>query len=136
MPVYSERFFRSGPMRIHLRDWGHTGAPPLIIVHGLRDHSHSFDDLAHALVDRFHITAGSPADWFWPTWCCFWTALLAVLIRVPDRIDKMTGKQLAIFRDLRLSEPQEFYFALLLAIYLLSVRARLARSQCPEPGIR
>jgi len=77
---------------------------------------------------RLHLTAGSAADWFWPTWCCFWTALIAVLIRVPDRIDKLTGKQLAIFRDLRLSEPQEFYFALLLAIYLLSVRARLARA--------
>jgi hypothetical protein len=77
---------------------------------------------------RLDIEAGSAAAWFWPTWCCFWTALMAVLIRVPDRIDKLTGKQLAIFRDLRLSEPQEFYFALLLAIYLLSVRARLARS--------
>jgi len=57
MPEYSERFFRSGPLRIHFRDWGNVGAPPVIIVHGLRDHSHSFDDLARGLMDRFRVLA-------------------------------------------------------------------------------
>jgi pimeloyl-ACP methyl ester carboxylesterase len=57
MPQYSERFFRSGTLRIHFRDWGNPDAPPLIIVHGLRDHSHSFDDLAEALSARFHVLA-------------------------------------------------------------------------------
>lgn len=57
MPEYSERFLRSGTLRIHFRDWGNAGAPPLLIVHGLRDHSHSFDDLARGLLDRFHVLA-------------------------------------------------------------------------------
>jgi pimeloyl-ACP methyl ester carboxylesterase len=57
MPEYTERFFRSGTLRIHFRDWGDATAPPLIIVHGLRDHSHSFDDLARGLLDRFHVFA-------------------------------------------------------------------------------
>ena len=57
MAEYGERFFRSGTLRIHFRDWGDAAAPPLIIVHGLRDHSHSFDDLARALIDRFHVFA-------------------------------------------------------------------------------
>jgi pimeloyl-ACP methyl ester carboxylesterase len=57
MPEYSERFFRSGTLRIHFRDWGTADAPPLVIVHGLRDHSHSFDDLARGLLDRFHVLA-------------------------------------------------------------------------------
>src|SRR5262249_49000889 len=57
MPEFSERFFRSGTLRIHFRDWGDPHLPPLVIVHGLRDHSHSFDDLARALVDRFHVLA-------------------------------------------------------------------------------
>ena len=56
MTAPSERFFRSGTLRIHFRDWGGEG-PPLVIVHGLRDHSHSFDDLAAALADRFHVHA-------------------------------------------------------------------------------
>lgn len=57
MPEYSERFFRSGTLRIHFRDWGNPEAPPLLIVHGLRDHSHSFDDLSRGLLDRFHVFA-------------------------------------------------------------------------------
>jgi pimeloyl-ACP methyl ester carboxylesterase len=57
MPEYSERFFRSGTLRIHFRDWGDPALPPLVVVHGLRDHSHSFDDLARGLLDRFHVLA-------------------------------------------------------------------------------
>jgi pimeloyl-ACP methyl ester carboxylesterase len=57
MPEYGERFFRSGTLRIHFRDWGDPTAPPLILVHGLRDHSHSFDDLARGLLDRHHVIA-------------------------------------------------------------------------------
>lgn len=57
MPEYGERFFRSGALRIHVRDWGNPDLPPLVIVHGLRDHSHSFDDLARGLLDRFHVLA-------------------------------------------------------------------------------
>src|SRR5262249_62076533 len=57
MPEFSERFFRSGTLRIPFRDWGDPALPPLVIVHGLRDHSHSFDDLARGLLDRFHVLA-------------------------------------------------------------------------------
>jgi pimeloyl-ACP methyl ester carboxylesterase len=57
MPEFSERFFRSGTLRIHFRDWGDPHLPPLVIVHGLRDHSHSFDGLARGLLDRFHVFA-------------------------------------------------------------------------------
>jgi pimeloyl-ACP methyl ester carboxylesterase len=57
VPEFSERFFRSGTLRIHFRDWGDATNPPLVIVHGLRDHSHSFDDLARGLLDRFHVLA-------------------------------------------------------------------------------
>lgn len=55
MPEFQERFFRSGTLRIHFREWLNPGARPVIVVHGLRDHSHSFDDLARSLVDRFHV---------------------------------------------------------------------------------
>jgi pimeloyl-ACP methyl ester carboxylesterase len=57
MPEFTERFFRSATLRIHFRDWGDASLPPLVIVHGLRDHSHSFDDLSRALADRFHVLA-------------------------------------------------------------------------------
>jgi len=57
MPEFAERFFRSGSLRIHVRDWGDTALPSLVLVHGLRDHSHSFDDIARGLLDRFHVLA-------------------------------------------------------------------------------
>ena len=55
MGEFSERFFRSGTLRIHCRDWHGAGRRPLVIVHGLRDHSHSFDELARSLRDDFHV---------------------------------------------------------------------------------
>src|SRR6185436_19884485 len=57
MPEFSERFFRSGTLRIHVREWGDQTRQSLVLVHGLRDHSHSFDDLARGLVDRFRVLA-------------------------------------------------------------------------------
>jgi pimeloyl-ACP methyl ester carboxylesterase len=57
MREYSERFFRSGPLRIHFRDWGSPGNPPLVLVHGLRDHSHSFDDLSRGLSRDYRVYA-------------------------------------------------------------------------------
>jgi pimeloyl-ACP methyl ester carboxylesterase len=57
MPEFAERFFRSGALRIHVREWGDATLPHLVLVHGLRDHSHSFDDLARGLLDRFHVLA-------------------------------------------------------------------------------
>ena len=55
MREYRERFFRSGPLRIHFRDWGAEENPPLVLVHGLRDHSHSFDDLSRALSRDYRV---------------------------------------------------------------------------------
>lgn len=57
MREFHERFLRSGTLRIHVRDWGDPAFPPLVVVHGLRDHSHSFDDLARGLLDRFRVLA-------------------------------------------------------------------------------
>ncbi|NNM01226.1 MAG: hypothetical protein HKO62_10785 [Gammaproteobacteria bacterium] len=60
------------------------------------------------------------ADWFWPTYELFPVALLAFVIRLPERLADLGG--------LRYSEFQEYYFALFLTLYLASVRRRL------EPG--
>ena len=57
MRDYRERFYRSGPLRIHFRDWGRPENPPLVLVHGLRDHSHSFDDLSRELSRDYRVYA-------------------------------------------------------------------------------
>jgi pimeloyl-ACP methyl ester carboxylesterase len=43
-------------VRLNYLDWGGTG-PALVLVHGLTDSPHIFDDLAPGLRDRFHVVA-------------------------------------------------------------------------------
>lgn len=43
-------------VRIHYLDWG-GGGDPLVLVHGLGDSPHLFDDLAPLLTDRFRVVA-------------------------------------------------------------------------------
>ncbi|HEY3942025.1 MAG TPA: alpha/beta hydrolase [Acidimicrobiales bacterium] len=44
-------------LRLHYLDWGNDGAPPLIMIHGNRDHGHNWDWMADRLADRYHILA-------------------------------------------------------------------------------
>lgn len=68
--------------------------------------------------------------WFWPTLECFPTALLAILVRLPERIKSLFNiEQLPL--ELRFSEPQEYYFALFLLLYLAVARARLKKLGSP-----
>lgn len=52
----SHSFF-SQRLRIHYLDWGNPDAPPLLLVHGNRDHCHNWDWVAEALRDDYHIIA-------------------------------------------------------------------------------
>lgn len=49
--------FISQRLRLHYADWGNAGAPPLLLVHGGRDHCRSWDWVAERLRDRFHVIA-------------------------------------------------------------------------------
>ncbi|MDF1686412.1 MAG: pimeloyl-ACP methyl ester carboxylesterase [Parvibaculaceae bacterium] len=44
-------------LRLHYVDWGNEGAPPLLLVHGGRDHCRNWDWVAQSLKDRYHIIA-------------------------------------------------------------------------------
>ena len=48
---YSQR------LRLHYLDWGNPDAPPLLLVHGNRDHCHNWDWVAQELRDEYHIIA-------------------------------------------------------------------------------
>ena len=50
-------YYISQRLRLHYVDWGNPEAPPLILVHGGRDHARSWDQVARALRDRFHVVA-------------------------------------------------------------------------------
>ncbi|MET0251529.1 MAG: alpha/beta fold hydrolase, partial [Novosphingobium sp.] len=49
--------FVSQRMRLHYADWGNRDAPPLLLVHGGRDHCRSWDWTAQALRDDWHVLA-------------------------------------------------------------------------------
>lgn len=47
--------FESQRLRLHGVAWGDPGAPPLVLVHGGRDHCRSWDPIAEALADEWRI---------------------------------------------------------------------------------
>jgi pimeloyl-ACP methyl ester carboxylesterase len=49
--------FISQRLKLRYVDWGNTDAPPLILLHGGRDHSRSWDWTAQALRDKWHVIA-------------------------------------------------------------------------------
>jgi len=44
-------------LRLHYVDWGNESAPPLLLIHGGRDHCRNWDWTAHALREQYHIIA-------------------------------------------------------------------------------
>jgi pimeloyl-ACP methyl ester carboxylesterase len=51
------RFYSSQRLRMHYVAWGDESKPPLILVHGTRDHARSWDRVAEALLDRYCVYA-------------------------------------------------------------------------------
>lgn len=62
-------------------------------------------------------------SWFWPTFDCLPTALLAIVVRLPERLKDVAGLE-SLPLEIRYSEPQEYYFALFLALYLAAMFVR------------
>jgi pimeloyl-ACP methyl ester carboxylesterase len=44
-------------LRLHYVDWGNDGAPPMLLVHGGRDHCRNWDWVAEAFRGEYHIIA-------------------------------------------------------------------------------
>src|SRR5436190_5420294 len=44
-------------MRFHFTEWGDPGAPPVVLLHGGNQSSHSWDLVSLHLADRFHVYA-------------------------------------------------------------------------------
>lgn len=47
--------YMSQRLQLHYVDWGNESAPPLLMVHGGRDHCRNWDWVAEALCDDWHI---------------------------------------------------------------------------------
>jgi pimeloyl-ACP methyl ester carboxylesterase len=53
----TSHWYFSQRLRLHYVDWGNESAPPLLLVHGGRDHCRNWDWVARALRDEYHILA-------------------------------------------------------------------------------
>jgi pimeloyl-ACP methyl ester carboxylesterase len=53
----TSRVYFSQRLRLHYVDWGNPGAPPLLLVHGGRDHCRNWDWVASALRRDWHVLA-------------------------------------------------------------------------------
>ena len=56
-PGPTSRIFFSQRLRLHYVDWGNPTAPPLLLVHGGRDHCRNWDWVAEHLAPDWHIIA-------------------------------------------------------------------------------
>jgi len=57
MPGPSSHFYFSQRLRMHYVDWGNRDAPPLLLIHGGRDHCRNWDWVAQRLRDEWHVIA-------------------------------------------------------------------------------
>jgi pimeloyl-ACP methyl ester carboxylesterase len=56
-PGPTSHSYFSQRLRLHYVDWGNPGAPPLLLIHGGRDHCRNWDWVAQELRDDYHIIA-------------------------------------------------------------------------------
>ena len=52
-----QHFYQSDRLRLSYWVWGDPEAPPLLLVHGNRDHARSWDRIAEAFSDRYRVVA-------------------------------------------------------------------------------
>jgi pimeloyl-ACP methyl ester carboxylesterase len=57
MPGPTSHNYFSQRLRLHYVDWGNDDAPPLLMIHGGRDHCRNWDWVVERMRDRYHIVA-------------------------------------------------------------------------------
>ena len=53
----TSHYFYSQRLKLHYVDWGNTDKPPLLLIHGGRDHARNWDWVAQELRHDYHIIA-------------------------------------------------------------------------------
>jgi esterase len=55
--AYADRFVTVNGLRIHYLDWGNGARPPMILIHGIARHAHTFDHIAPHFARDYHVLA-------------------------------------------------------------------------------
>ena len=54
---YTDRYVDARGLKFHYLKWGDPGLPPLVLLHGLTGHAHTWDHICPALAQRYHLVA-------------------------------------------------------------------------------
>jgi pimeloyl-ACP methyl ester carboxylesterase len=54
---YTQREFEARGIGFRYLEWGDAASPPMVLLHGLTGHAHTWDHMAPALAERFHVLA-------------------------------------------------------------------------------
>ena len=52
-----DKFITLNELKFHYREWGNADAPALVLLHGLTGHARTWDTVAQAMQDRYHVLA-------------------------------------------------------------------------------
>ena len=52
-----DKTVKANGINLHYLDWGTEGKPKVLLLHGLRGHSHSWDDISAEFHQDYHIFA-------------------------------------------------------------------------------
>ena len=55
--AYVDKYVNVNGLRLHYLDWGSPDKPPMILLHGIARHAHTFDHLAPHFAGSFHVLA-------------------------------------------------------------------------------
>ena len=55
--TYIDKYLNLGDLELHYLEWGSPTNPTVILLHGLRGHAHSWDEVSQALLDKYHVIA-------------------------------------------------------------------------------
>lgn len=86
-------FYVSQRLRLHYVDWGGAAKPPLVLVHGGRDHARSFDAVARALRHRFRMVAPDLRGHGDSDWAVGGSYAMAELVLDLDRLVEFLGPE-------------------------------------------
>jgi pimeloyl-ACP methyl ester carboxylesterase len=86
-------FYVSQRLRLHYVDWGGAAKPPLVLVHGGRDHARSFDAVARALRHRFRVIAPDLRGHGDSDWAVGGSYAMAELVLDLDRLVEFLGPE-------------------------------------------
>src|SRR3954447_14210474 len=56
-PAGADRTITANGLRLHYLEWGDPANPPMILLHGIARHAHTFDHLAPTFARDYHVIA-------------------------------------------------------------------------------